>query len=55
MHRLRLERDGKLSERHLDEFLKSNDQLRDSNLIEKHDFITVFNDSIVEARNERLN
>ena len=54
LQRLRLARDG-VQERELDIFLTSNDQLRDSNIIEKHDFVDVFAGAIAAARNERLN
>ena len=51
---MRLERDG-LTERELDIFLQSNQYMRDSNVIEKEDFIYVFNGAIAAARNDRLN
>ena len=54
LQRLRLARDG-LQERELDIFLNSNDQVRDSNVIEKSDFVDVFAGAIAAARNERLN
>jgi len=54
LQRLRLERDG-LTERELDIFLQSNEYMRDSNVIEKDEFIYVFSGAIAAARNERLN
>lgn len=54
LQRLRLERDG-LTEREIDILLTSNDILRDSNVIEKDDFVQVFAGAIAAARNERLN
>ena len=54
LNRLRLLRDG-LQERELDIFLRSNDYMRDSNVIEKDDFVHVFAGAIAAARNERLN
>ena len=54
LQRLRLAKDG-MQERELDIFLTSNDQLRDSNVIEKGDFVDVFAGAIAAARNERLN
>ena len=54
LQRLRLERDG-LTERELDIFLQSNEYMRDSNVIEKDDFVYVFNGAIAAARNDRLN
>ena len=44
-----------MQERELDIFLTSNDQLRDTNVIEKGDFVDVFAGAIAAARNERLN
>lgn len=44
-----------MQERELDVFLQSNDQVRDSNVIEKDDFVYVFAGAIAAARNERLN
>lgn len=52
LHRLRLSADG-LSERELDMVLSANEYTRDSNIIEKQDFISLFSGAIVTARNER--
>ena len=54
LQRLKLARDG-MTEREVDVFLESNVQLRDSNVIEKRDFVHVFQGAIFAARNERLN
>ena len=44
-----------MQERELDIFLTSNDRMRDSNVVEKADFVDVFASAIAAARNERLN
>ena len=49
-----MQRDG-MTERELDIFMQSNDHLRDSNLIERDDFVYIFAGPIAAARNERLN
>ena len=54
MQRLRLEKDG-ITERELDVFLQSNEYFRDSNVIERSDFVHVFRGAIASSRNDRLN
>lgn len=54
LNKLRLLRDG-VQEREIDILLQSNDYLRDSEVIEKQDFVHVFAGAIAAARNERAN
>ena len=52
LHRLNLRADG-MTERELDLLLMGNKYTKDDNIIERDDFVNIFGNTIIQARNER--